>query len=271
MESTDEVSGGTREDSELETPTDGADALLREPIRYWWHQSSRPGSRAGVLAVFTFGVLVAFIAWGVGTEGGIYDWLLAGVNGVSIVLGLVTLLLVWYFDKRTEWMDSVPLSLDITFWYWSDAREQCSEAEQAQDSSETNDPDPKAGGSWRDWAQVKNVFLAHEGDIRNMAQQVGSQVAMTVGAESRLPLEPFVHIVDWNPRPRRVGRGGEWQRTYVVHVPLSHKPRNIGDRPEGKLKRTFRLLQKQEESLIVDGSLVDEFVKATTEHTDNQE
>jgi hypothetical protein len=73
-------------------------------------------------------------------------------------------------------------------------------------------------GDWRLWASWADAFLAHESDIRQTAQQLGSQLIGT----GRLDLSGYLWIENAAPRP--IQHDGKAIRRFVAHLPLASRP-----------------------------------------------
>jgi len=171
--------------------------LLRAPVQHWaQHTTTAPWWVGGMIV--TGGVGYWF--WSMSTDTAIMQ-ALDGINGIGILLGIVTPLLVWYLDKRRAWLDSLPLRMNVCFWYPDPPKQ-----------------DEDGQTQWNRWYSAQGVFLAHEGDIRNWAQTLGAQLTKI----RYLALDAYVHVVDWDPPPQRSPDDDRWFRLYEVHYPLRH-------------------------------------------------
>lgn len=116
------------------------------------------------------------------------------IDWIGIVAGIVTLAVVWFLDRRREWIDSVEKRASITYWFWT-------------------------GDGWKRWKSIHDVFLAGESDIRQWSQSLGGQLKR---GDIYLPLDAYVHVTDRNPPP--VETSNSWVRRYEVHMPLWMDP-----------------------------------------------
>lgn len=213
------------------------------PVRHWKQTTERWWAWAAGTIIL---IIVGFSFWSMLTDQ-VFTQVLDGMNGIGILLGIVTPLLVWYLDKRRAWLDSLPLRMNVSFWCPSD---------------EDEDGDVE----WVRQYSAQGVFLAHEGDIRNWAQAIGTQVTQ----KPRLALDAYVHIVDWDPPPRRDENDGkQWFRLYEVHYPLRECPNGQQDKeksgrePGQGPQPTMLRDEGDEATYVLDRDRVQRFIEAT--------